>query len=116
EGYFFIVDRKKDMIIAGGYNIYPREIDEVLFEHPAIQEACAVGIPHPSRGEQIKAFVVLEDGQSLTEDEIIEFCRNKLAKYKLPSQVEFRDELPKTTVGKVLRKILRAEEIAKSAN
>jgi len=113
EGYFYIVDRKKDMVIAGGYNIYPREIDEVLFEHPKVLEACAVGIPDPYRGETIKAFVVLKPGESLTEEEVIKYCSEKLAKYKVPKKVEFMASLPKSGVGKVLRKELRAMEMAK---
>ena len=113
EGYFYIVDRKKDMVIAGGYNIYPREIDEVLFEHPKILEACAVGIPDPYRGETIKAFVVLKPGQTLTEEEVIKHCGEKLAKYKVPRMVEFVGALPKSGVGKILRKELRAMEMAK---
>jgi long-chain acyl-CoA synthetase len=113
EGYFYIVDRKKDMVIAGGYNIYPREIDEVLFEHPKILEACAVGIPDPYRGETIKAFVVLKPGQTLTEEEVIKHCGEKLAKYKVPRMVEFIGSLPKSMVGKILRKELRAMEMAK---
>lgn len=111
DGYFYIVDRKKDMILSGGYNVYPREIDEVLYEHPAVEEACAVGLPHPTRGEQIKAFIVPHEGQTLTEEEVINYCREKLAVYKLPTSVEFRKELPKSTVGKVLRKELRKEVI-----
>ena len=110
EGYFFIVDRKKDMILSGGYNVYPREIDEVLLEHPGIKEAVAVGISHPTRGEIIKAYVVPGDGVELTRAEVISFCREKLANYKIPRQVEFRTELPKTMVGKVLRRALREEE------
>lgn len=110
EGYFYIVDRKKDMIISGGYNVYPREIDEVLHEHPKVKEAVAVGIPHPSRGEIIKAYIVVQPGQELTKAEILNHCRKKLANYKIPKQVEFRDELPKTIVGKVLRRTLRTEE------
>jgi len=113
DDYFFIVDRKKDMIIAGGYNIYPREIDEVLYQHPKIQDAVAAGIPDEYRGETIKAFVVLKQGESATEEDIISFCREKLAAYKAPKIVEFRDSLPKSAVGKILRKILRAEEEAK---
>jgi long-chain acyl-CoA synthetase len=113
QGYFYIVDRKKDMVIAGGYNIYPREIDEVLFEHPKILEACAVGIPDPYRGETIKAFVVLKPGQTLTQEEVIKYCGEKLAKYKVPKMVEFVGSLPKSGVGKVLRKELRAMELAK---
>ncbi|TCP66455.1 long-chain-fatty-acid--CoA ligase [Baia soyae] len=110
EGYFFVMDRKKDMIIAGGYNIYPREVEEVLFEHPAIQEAAVVGVPHPYRGETVKAFIVLKPGVKLTEKELDQYCREKLAKYKIPRLYEFRDELPKTFVGKVLRRVLQEQE------
>jgi long-chain acyl-CoA synthetase len=111
EGYFYIVDRKKDLIISGGLNVYPRDIDEVLFEHPKIKEACAIGIPHPTRGEAIKVFIVLKEGEKLTQEEVIQYCSSNLAKFKLPTEVEFRDDLPKTNVGKVLRKELRAEEM-----
>jgi long-chain acyl-CoA synthetase len=110
DGYFYIVDRIKDMIISGGYNVYPRDIDEVLYEHPKIVEACAVGIPHPKRGESIKAFVVLKQGQTLTEKEVIDYCAERLARYKLPVAVEFREELPKSNVGKILRKDLRKQQ------
>ena len=110
NGYFYIVDRIKDMILSGGYNVYPRDIDEVLFEHPKILEGCAVGIPHPKRGEAVKAFVTLKQGETMTEKEIIDYCGTKLAKYKLPVVVEFRNKLPKSNVGKILRKDLRAEE------
>jgi long-chain acyl-CoA synthetase len=110
EGYFYIVDRKKDMIISAGYNVYPREIDEVLHEHPKVKEAVAVGVPHPTRGEIIKAYVVPVPGEKLEKNEIITFCRNKLASYKVPKVVEFRTELPKTMVGKILRRALRQEE------
>jgi long-chain acyl-CoA synthetase len=113
DGYFYIVDRKKDMIISGGYNVYPRDIEEVLFEHPKVAEATAIGVPHPSRGEQVKVFIVLKAGQSATAEEIIAYCKDKLATYKLPTEVEFIEELPKTNVGKVLKKDLRAEELAK---
>ncbi len=110
DGYFFIVDRIKDMIISGGYNVYPRDIDEVLYEHPKILEACAVGIPHPKRGESIKAFVVLKQGQTMTEKEVIDYCAERLARYKLPVSVEFKEELPKSNVGKILRKDLRKQQ------
>jgi len=113
DGYFFIVDRKKDMIIAGGYNVYPREIDEVLFQHPKVMEAVSIGVSDPYRGETVKAFVVLKPGEKITEEELINFCKGKLAAYKVPKFVEFREALPKSAVGKVLRKILRAEEEAK---
>ena len=115
EGYFFIVDRKKDMIISGGFNVYPRDIEEVFFENPKIQEACAIGIPHPHRGEAVKVFVVLKEGETATQEELLEYCKTKLAKYKLPTEIEFRIELPKTNVGKILKKDLRAEEMAKKS-
>jgi len=113
DGYFFIVDRLKDMIISGGYNVYPRDIDEVLYQHPKVMDACAIGVPHPVRGEAVKVFVVLKEGQTATGNEIIHFCKDKLAKYKWPDEVEFRASLPKSTVGKILRKDLRSEELAK---
>ena len=113
DGYIYIVDRKKDMIIAGGFNIYPREVDEVLYQHPKIAEAVTVGVPHEYRGETVKAFVVLKPGKTATDKEISEFCRTKLAAYKVPKLVEFRESIPKSAVGKILRKILREEEIAK---
>lgn len=113
DGYIYIVDRKKDMIIAGGFNIYPREVDEVLYQHPKVAEAVTVGIPDDYRGETVKAFIVLRPGETATDKEIAEFCRTKLAAYKVPKQVEFRESIPKSAVGKILRKILRDEEIAK---
>jgi len=113
DGYFYIVDRIKDMILSGGFNVYPRDIDEVLFEHPKILEACAIGIPHPKRGEAVKAFVIMKEGQEMTAKEVIDYCETKLAKYKLPVEIEFRQELPKSNVGKVLRKDLRIQEEAK---
>ena len=113
DGYFYIVDRKKDMIISGGFNVYPRDIDEVFYLHPKVQEACAIGIPHPVRGESAKVFVVLKEGMTATQEELIEYCKAHLAPYKLPTEIEFRKELPKTNVGKILRKQLRAEELEK---
>ena len=113
EGYFYIVDRKKDMIISGGLNVYPRDIEEVFYEHPKVMEASAIGIPHPSRGEQVKVFVVLNEGETVTEEELLEYCKDKLATFKLPTMIEFREELPKTNVGKILKKDLKAEEMAK---
>ncbi len=107
DGYFYIVDRKKDMIIAGGYNIYPREVEEVLFEYPKIQEAAVIGVPDTYRGETVKAFVVLKQGFNATAEEIIAFCRERLAAYKVPRLVVFRDSLPKSGVGKYLRRELR---------
>jgi long-chain acyl-CoA synthetase len=106
EGYFQIVDRKKDMIICGGFNVYPRDVEEVLFQHPAIAEAAVAGVPDEYRGETVKAFVVLKEGATATDAEIIAFCREHLAHFKVPSSVVFRESLPKSTVGKVLRREL----------
>ncbi|MGF3103953.1 long-chain-fatty-acid--CoA ligase [Rossellomorea sp. DUT-2] len=114
RGYFYVVDRKKDMIIAGGFNIYPREIEEVLYEHPAIQEVVAAGVPDEYRGETVKAYVVLKEGEVLTEEELNEFARKYLAAYKVPRIYEFRKELPKTAVGKILRRALVEEERQKT--
>ena len=113
DDYFFIVDRKKDMIIAGGYNIYPREIDEVLYQHFKVADAATIGVPDEYRGETVKAFIVPKKGEVLTKEEVFEFCKEKLAPYKRPKIIEFRKELPKSAVGKVLRKALKAEEDAK---
>ncbi|MDX1807173.1 MAG: AMP-binding protein [Paenisporosarcina sp.] len=110
KGYFYVVDRKKDMIIAGGYNIYPREIEEVLYEHPAIQECVAVGVPDAYRGETVKAYIVLKENEHVTEEELNAFCREHLASFKVPRIYEFRKELPKTAVGKILRRTLVEEE------
>ncbi|BDG16804.1 long-chain-fatty-acid--CoA ligase [Thermus brockianus] len=114
DGYFYIVDRKKDMIIAGGYNIYPREVEEVLYTHAAVQEAAVVGVPDPYRGETVAAFLVLkpEYRGKVTEKDIEAFCRQHLAAYKVPRIIVFRDSLPKSSVGKILRRELR-EEFAK---
>lgn len=114
DGYFYIVERKKDMIIAGGYNIYPREIEEVLYEHPKVLEAAAIGVPDPYRGETVKAFVVLKPGEPTTADDIIAFCKERMAAYKVPKIVEFRDSLPRNMIGKLLRRALREEEAAKA--
>lgn len=109
DGYFQIVDRKKDMIISGGYNVYPRDIEEIYFEHPDVQEATAIGIPHEKRGEAVKVFIVMKPGRVATEEEMISFCKDKIAKYKWPTEIEFREELPKSNVGKVLKKVLKEE-------
>ena len=114
NGYFQIVDRKKDMIIAGGFNIYPREVEEELYKHPKVQEAVVAGIPDAYRGETVKAYIVLKEGETATEEEIIAFCRENLARYKVPRSVEFRQELPKSMVGKILRRMLIEEEMAKA--
>lgn len=115
KGYFYVVDRKKDMIIAGGFNIYPREVEEVLYEHEAIQECVVAGIPDPYRGETVKAYIVLKEGKSVTDKELNEYCRKNLAAYKVPRLYEFRQELPKTAVGKILRRTLIEEEKQKMA-
>ncbi len=115
EGYLYIVDRKKDMILSGGYNIYPREIDEVLFEHPKVLEACAVGVPDEYRGEKVKAFIVPKPGEKLTEEELDTHCRERLAAYKIPRVYEFAESLPKSAVGKILRRELRDLEMGKGS-
>jgi long-chain acyl-CoA synthetase len=112
DGYFFIVDRLKDLIITGGYNVYPREIEEILYEHPKIQKAAAIGIPDAKKGEAIKLFIVPNEGTTLDTDEIMSYCKEKLAKYKLPSIIEIRTSLPESTVGKILKKDLKSEEEA----
>jgi long-chain acyl-CoA synthetase len=111
DGHLTLVDRKKDMIVAGGYNIYPKEIDEVLFGHPKILEACAVGVPDEYRGETVKAFIVVRPGETLTAEEVIEYCRERLALYKVPRRIAFMDALPKSAVGKILRRELRALDV-----
>jgi len=113
DGYLSIVDRKKDMIIAGGYNIYPVELDDVLMGHPKIMEACTIGLPHEYRGETVKAFIVVNPGESLTEEEVAAYCKDNLAVYKVPKIIEFIDELPKSAVGKILRRKLKDMEMDK---
>ena len=107
DGYLFIVDRMKDLIKTSGYQVWPREIEEVLATHPAVAEVGVAGIPDPARGEAVKAWAVLRAGHSVTEEQLRAFCREKLAPYKVPSKIEFRPDLPKTMVGKVLRRALR---------
>ncbi|WP_134699955.1 AMP-binding protein [Ammoniphilus sp. YIM 78166] len=109
EGYFYIVDRKKDMINASGFNVYPREVEEILFEHEAVMEAAVIGVPDPYRGETVKAFIVLKEGAHTTSEDLDDFCRARLSAYKVPKHYEFRKELPKTLVGKVLRRALVEE-------
>ena len=113
DGYLTLVDRKKDLIIASGYNVSPVEIDNILYEHPKILEACAVGVPDKYRGETVKAFIVVKQGESLTEKEVIDYCKENLAAYKVPKLIEFKDELPKTVIGKILRRKLREMELEK---
>jgi long-chain acyl-CoA synthetase len=114
DGFFYIVDRIKDMIKTLGENVYPREVEEVLYAHPKVKEAVVVGLPHEEYlGEKIKAYIVLKEGQTATEEEIIDYCRDRLSKFKVPQVVEFRGQLPKTLVGKVLRRVLRDDEMRK---
>jgi long-chain acyl-CoA synthetase len=110
DGYFYIVDRKKDMILSNGFNVYPRDVEEVLYQHPAVREAVVIGAPNSRGDDTVKAFVILKEGQTATADEIIAFCRERLTRYKAPRLVEFRDELPKTLIGKHLRRVLVKEE------
>lgn len=109
DGYFYIVDRRKDLIIAGGFNIYPREIEEVLYEHPAVDEVVVVGVPDAYRGETPKAYVVVKKGMSVTSSELDKHCRENLAGFKVPRLYEFREELPKSAIGKILRRVLQEE-------
>lgn len=106
EGYFYIVDRKKDLVIVGGYNVYPREVEEVLYNHPDVVEVAVVGVPDPNQGEAVRGYVVSKN-PSLTEEEVIAYCREHLAKYKVPNSIEFLEELPKNTTGKILRRALK---------
>jgi len=112
DGFFYLVDRKNDLLISGGYNVYPREVEDVLFSHPRVMEASVIGVADGYRGETVKAVIVTKDGAQLTAEEIITFCREQLAAYKVPKIVEFRDELPKSLVGKVLRRELREEAVS----
>jgi long-chain acyl-CoA synthetase len=114
DGYISIVDRKKDMIIVSGYNVYPREVEEVLFKHPAVADVSVIGVPDEYQGESVMAVVVLKQGQTATEQEIIDYCRNEIAVFKCPRKVTFRDALPKNNTGKVLRRELR-ESVAQGA-
>jgi long-chain acyl-CoA synthetase len=111
DGYFYITDRKKDLIIVGGFNVFPREVEELLYQHPAVQEGVVLGLPDPYAGERVKAYVVLREGASATEEELIAFLRERLTRYKVPAAVEFRAELPKTMIGKILRRALREEQL-----
>jgi long-chain acyl-CoA synthetase len=114
DGYFYIEDRKKDMIKSGGENVYPREVEDVILHHPKVKEAVVVGIPLGMRGELIKAYVVLKEHESATAADVLKHCREHLANFKVPRKVEFRKELPKTLIGKVLRRVLVDEEMKKS--
>ena len=113
QGWFYVVDRKKDQINAGGYKVWPREVEDVLYEHPAVREAAVVGVPDEYRGETVKAFVSLRPGEVVSEQELIAFCKERMAAYKYPRSVELVDELPKTVTGKILRRELRVAEAEK---
>jgi long-chain acyl-CoA synthetase len=108
QGWFYVVDRKKDQINAGGYKVWPREVEDVLYEHPAVREAAVVGVPDEYRGETVKAFVSVRPGQNVEPDELIAFCKQRMSAYKYPRQVELMDEIPKTVTGKLLRRALRS--------
>ena len=116
DGFFYIVDRKKDVIIASGYNIYPREVEEALYEHELVQEVVVAGIPDPYRGETVKAFVVPKKDAYVTEDELDRFVRTRIASFKVPRVYEFKESLPKTAVGKILRRVLIEEEKRKQSS
>jgi long-chain acyl-CoA synthetase len=115
QGWFYLVDRKKDQINAAGYKIWPRDVEDVLYSHDAVREVAVVGVPDEYRGETVKAFVSVKPGESVTEETLIAFCKERMAAYKYPRQIEFIDELPKTASGKILRRELRAREVSRSA-
>ena len=115
DGYYFIVDRKKEMIIRGGYNVYPREIEEVLYEHPAVAEAAVIGVPDDKMGEEVGAAVVLKEGKEVDADELRDFVKEQVANYKYPRQIWFADELPKGPTGKILKREVEVPEEAKTA-
>jgi len=110
DGYFFIVDRKKDLIIRGGYNVYPREVEEVLYEHPAVNEVAVIGMPHDELGEEVGAAISLKDGQKVSEEEIQAYVKENVASYKYPRKVWFVDDLPKGPTGKILKREITAPE------
>ncbi|MCK5837256.1 MAG: AMP-binding protein, partial [Desulfobacula sp.] len=110
DGYITITDRKKDMIIVGGFNVYPRDVEDILYTHPKVELAAVVGIPDTKSGEKVKAFIKLKEGESATEEEMTAFCKENMAGYKRPKVIEFKDEIPVSNVGKVLRRVLRDEE------
>ena len=110
DGYFYITDRKKDLIIVGGFNVFPREIDELIYQHPKVKEGITIGLPDPHKGERIKVYIVLKEGETATPEEFITYFKERLTPYKVPTEVEFRTELPKSMIGKILRRALREEE------
>jgi long-chain acyl-CoA synthetase len=114
EGYILVTDRKKDLIIVGGFNVYPRDVEDILFQHPKVELVAVIGAPDEKSGESVKAFIQLKPGETATEKEIFEFSKEKMAGYKRPRHVEFRESLPVSNVGKILRRVLRDEELKKS--
>jgi long-chain acyl-CoA synthetase len=114
DGYFYITDRKKELIIVGGFNVFPREVDELIYQHPKVKEGITVGIPDECKGERIKVYIVLKDGETATPEEFMAYFKQRLTPYKVPAEVEFRTELPKSMIGKILRRTLREEEIRKA--
>jgi long-chain acyl-CoA synthetase len=113
DGYILVTDRKKDLIIVGGFNVYPRDVEDILFQHPKVELAAVIGAPDEKSGEAVKAFIQLKPGEKASEDEFFEFAKENMAGYKRPRQVEFRESLPVSNVGKVLRRVLRDEELKK---
>jgi acyl-CoA synthetase (AMP-forming)/AMP-acid ligase II len=109
EGFYYIMDRKKDMIISGGENIYPAEIEDSLLAHPAIADVGVIGYPDPKWGEAVKAVVVLREEQSLTQEELIQWCQGKIGRFKIPKSIVFTDSLPRTPTGKILKRVLREQ-------
>ena len=116
DGFLFLVDRVKDLIIVSGFNVYPAEVEEVLAAHPAVAQAAVIGVPHPHSGEAVKAYVVTADGASVEEDDLIQHCEAHLARYKCPQKVMFVDEIPQSATGKVLRKELRGRRLTRPAD
>jgi long-chain acyl-CoA synthetase len=114
DGYFYVTDRKKELIIVSGFNVFPREIDELIYQHSKVKEGITVGIPDLRKGERIKVYIVLKDGETATPEEFIAYFKERLTPYKVPSEVEFRTQLPKSMIGKILRRTLREEEIRKA--
>jgi long-chain acyl-CoA synthetase len=110
DGYLFITDRKKDMVLVGGFNVYPRDVEDILFQHPKVAVAAVVGVPDAKSGEAVKAYIQLKPGATATVEEIMAFCKENMAGYKRPKSIEFRDSLPMSNVGKVLRRLLRDEK------
>jgi long-chain acyl-CoA synthetase len=114
DGYFYITDRKRDLIIVSGFNVFPREIDEMVYQHPKVKEGITIGLPDLRKGERIKVYIVLKEGETATPEEFIAYFKERLTPYKVPSEVEFRPELPKSMIGKILRRALREEESRKA--